>query len=163
MLGPHNAVDRLRRCVANRAARKRFLRRLRCALVALRQALLDQLHLAIVAARTALDQRHLRRQAHAVDVIASGAIVQRVQHDGELLVETDAVVGGEDAVVVRLDGDVRIEAERTLARHLGLGLADVLLVEQELPVQVADVDRVQIDLEGGYYSFDKLRHIVSYE
>lgn len=49
--------------------------------------------------------------------------------------------------MIRLNLDVRVEAEGALAGHIGLRLADVLLVEQKLPVQVAHVDRVQIDLK----------------
>lgn len=49
--------------------------------------------------------------------------------------------------MVRLDLDVRIEAKRTLTSDFRLGLADVLLVEQELPVQVAHVDCVQVNLK----------------
>ena len=44
-----------------------------------------------------------------------------------------------------LDLSVGGESEGALAGHARLGLAHVLLVEQELPVQVGHVDRVQVD------------------
>ena len=46
------------------------------------------------------------------------------------------------------DVDVRIEGQHALPRHLGFGLADMRLLEQELPVQIRHVDRVQVDLRG---------------
>lgn len=43
---------------------------------------------------------------------------------------------------------IRIKLQGTLPGHLCLALADVLLVEQELPVQIAHIDRVQVDLKA---------------
>lgn len=43
--------------------------------------------------------------------------------------------------------DIRIEAQRTLPGHLRFALAHVLLVEQELPVEIAHIDGVQVDLK----------------
>lgn len=57
--------------------------------------------------------------------------------------------------MIRLNLDVRVEAEGALAGHIGLRLADVLLVEQKLPVQVAHVDRVQIDLKRSKTKFNQ--------
>lgn len=48
--------------------------------------------------------------------------------------------------MVRDDFDIGIEEQGTLPGHLRLALTHVLLVEQELPVEIADVDGVQIDL-----------------
>lgn len=93
MLGPDNTVNRLRRRIPDRTARIRFLRRFRSALIALGVPLLDQLHLAIVARRSALDQRHLRCEAHPIHVVSGGPIVQGVQHNVELLVEAHTVIG----------------------------------------------------------------------
>lgn len=53
-----------------------------------------------------------------------------------------------NAVMVRGNLHVRIECQGTLAGHLRFALADVLLVEQELPIEIAHVDRVQVDLKG---------------
>lgn len=97
MLRPHDAVDRLRRRVPDGAPGEGLLRRLRCALVALRLPALDQLDLAVVAGRAGLDQRHVRRQAEPVHVVPGGAVVQRIQHQLELLEEAHAVVGAEIA------------------------------------------------------------------
>lgn len=33
--------------------------------------------------------------------------------------------------------------------YMGLGLLDMLLLEEELPVQVGEIDRIQIDLDDG--------------
>lgn len=50
--------------------------------------------------------------------------------------------------MVRGNFHVRIEGQGTLPGHLRFALADVLLVEQELAVEIADIDRVQVDLKG---------------
>lgn len=59
---------------------------------------------------------------------------------------------------------VRVEAQRAVLSHLGLGLANVLLVEQELTVQVAHVNGVQINLEitslqYSFYSFNLTKNL----
>lgn len=48
--------------------------------------------------------------------------------------------------MVCFDLGVRIERQSTLPGDVRFRLADVLLVEQKLTIQVAHVDRIQIDL-----------------
>lgn len=79
-------------------------------------------------------------------MITCRPIVQSVQDNAELLIETDAVVRGKDAVMIRFDLNIGIEAKRTLTCNFCLRFANVLLVEEELAIQVADIDCVQIDL-----------------
>ena len=72
-------------------------------------------------------------------------VVQRVEHRVEL-----REVGGVeqrvlDVRVVRGHTEVCVEATRGLGGDHGLGLAHVLRTEQELPVEIGHVDRVQID------------------
>lgn len=59
-----------------------------------------------VAGRAALHQRHVRCQTHSVHVVPRRPVVQRVQHQGELLEEVDPVVGTE------VRGGVRWWAQR---------------------------------------------------
>ena len=51
-----------------------------------------------------------------------------------------------NAVMVGRNFDIRIKLKGTLPGHLRLALAHVFFVEQELPVEIAHVDGVQIDL-----------------
>ena len=48
--------------------------------------------------------------------------------------------------MVGSDGDAGVEGEGTLPGHLHLGPAHVLLLEQELPVQVAHFNRIKVNL-----------------
>lgn len=48
--------------------------------------------------------------------------------------------------MVRGNFDIGIELQGTLAGHLCFALAHVLLVEQELSVEIAHIDGVQVDL-----------------
>ena len=50
------------------------------------------------------------------------------------------------AHLVRGDGDARPHRAHRLGRHARLALPHVPLAEQELPVQVAGLDGVQVDL-----------------
>jgi hypothetical protein len=90
-------------------------------------------------------------------------IVQRVEDDAEASEPRDVELRVLDVVVVRLDLDVGVELERRLlgnlqpasARtltwwdifmaYLGLGLLDVLIAEEKLAVQVAEIDGVEVD------------------
>lgn len=92
MLRPYNAVNGFGRRVPDSATWIRLLRCLRSAFIALGDSLLDQLHLTIVTGRSTFDQRHLRCEAHAIYVVSGCHVVQGVQYDIELLVETDAVI-----------------------------------------------------------------------
>ena len=93
MFCPDYAVDRLAGRVSDGAAGKGLLVRLGLTLVALGGPSLDDGHLAQVARGAGLDQWQLGSQTHPVEVVASSAIVQGAQADGELLVEVDTVLG----------------------------------------------------------------------
>ena len=145
-LGPHDAVDGLVRGGADGARRVALRRRLGPAVEALRLPLEVHRHLPEVARRAALDERHLRGEAHAVDVPARVEVVQAVQDHREAAEEGDVELWALDVPVVRHDGSPGPEGQHRLARHPRLRLPDVVLSEQELPVQVAHLDRVQVDL-----------------
>ena len=95
--------------------------------------------LAEVAAAAALHQRALGGEAHAVDVAAGLDVVQRVEDQVKALVKGLVEALAHDVGVVRDNVQVRVEAQHALAGHDGLGLADVLLLEQKLAVEVCDL------------------------
>lgn len=92
MLGPDDAMNRLRWCVPNGTSGECFLSRLRFALVALRQSFFDQLNLAIIPSRSTFDQWNVGGETHSIDVVTGLAIIQSVQDNIETFVETDTVV-----------------------------------------------------------------------
>lgn len=53
-----------------------------------------------------------------------------------------------DAVVVRFDFRIRIECQGAFACDHRFRFAHMLFVEQKLTVQIADIDRVQINLSS---------------
>jgi hypothetical protein len=126
--------------------------------------LLDDLDLAVETRGAALDQRDIRCQAHLVHMPPRIQVVERIEDNVEGLEPRDVELRVLDVVVVGLDLDVGVEPARRLFRNLSLvsacpitaslqlapahqclGLLDVLIAEQELPVEVAQVDGVQID------------------
>lgn len=48
--------------------------------------------------------------------------------------------------MIRLNLYIRVEAKGALSGNIRLGLANVFLVEQKLPVQVTNIDGIQINL-----------------
>ena len=73
-------------------------------------------------------------------------VVEGVGDDRESLHVLDAeLVPVLDVSVVRDHLDVWVEPKHTAARDEGLGLAHVVLAEEELAVEVADVDGIQVD------------------
>lgn len=80
-------------------------------------------------------------------MIASRAVVQCIQHQVESLVEANAVSGAKNTVMVSLNLHIRIKLESSFACNICLRLSDVLFVEQELAVQVAYIDGVEINLK----------------
>lgn len=68
-----------------------------------------------------------------------------------------------NAVMMSNNIDIGVEAQRTVFGNLCLGLADMFFMEQELTVEVADVDCVQVNLEVRYKTVklkkDKLKKI----
>lgn len=125
----------------------------------MRSHLLDDLDLPVEARGAALDQRDIGGQTHAVDMAARIEVVERVEDDVEALEPCDIELRVLDVVVVCCDLGRRVEfaggflcdlrksaLSLPIARvsYLRLGLLDVLVAEQELPVQVAEVDSVEI-------------------
>lgn len=126
----------------------------------MRSYLLDDLHLPVEARGAALDQRDVGGQTHAVDMAARIEVVECVEDDVEALEPRDVELRVLDVVVVRCDLGRRVEFAGGLLRdlrmlilpipmphfsHLRLGLLDVLVAEQELAIQVAEVDGVEVD------------------
>ena len=146
MLGPHDAVNGLGGRIAYGAAGEGLGGRLGRAVVTLGEATLDERHLAEVARRAALDERHVGRQTQAVDVRARRLVVERVEHEREALEVVDVEACVEDAVVVGHNVGVRVVLEHGLARNDGFRLAHVLLLKEELTIQVAEFDCVQVNL-----------------
>ena len=96
MLSPDDAVDGLGGRVADGAAGKGLGRRLGQAVVALAERLAYERYLADVAGAAALDEWPIGGQAQPIDVAARRLVVQRVQHQIELLEVLDVVL---DALV----------------------------------------------------------------
>jgi hypothetical protein len=90
-------------------------------------------------------------------------VVQRIEDDAELLEPCDVELSILDVGVFRYDVDVGVELSGRLFRNLRpcqrrlyrlfiedvspyfcLGLLDVLVAEQELAIEVAEVDRVKV-------------------
>eukprot|EP00968_Pinguiococcus_pyrenoidosus_P027209 scaffold7359_cov255-Pinguiococcus_pyrenoidosus.AAC.10 len=145
LLRPHNAVHWLGRRGSDGADRMRLGWVVGIALVAFGVARQDGLNLPVVARGAALDQRQLLRDAHPIHVTPRADVVQRVEHEVEPLEVVQPKLLVLDVAMVRFDAGQRIEGLDGLARHHGLGEAHVLLAEQELPVQIGDVDGVQVD------------------
>lgn len=53
----------------------------------------------------------------------------------------------DNTVMVCHNVDTGVEAECAVFSHLRLGLSDVLLVEEELTVQVAHINSIEINLK----------------
>jgi hypothetical protein len=80
--------------------------------------LLDDLHLAVEARRSALDQRHVGCQAHLVHMTARFQVIERIEHDIELAEPCHVEPRIFDVIVIRLDLDRGVESARRLLRDL---------------------------------------------
>lgn len=49
--------------------------------------------------------------------------------------------------MICFDFNIRIVGQNTLSSHNSFGLTHMFLSEQELPIQVTDIDSIQIDLK----------------
>lgn len=126
--------------------------------------LADNLYLTVEPSRAALDQRHVRGQAHLIDMTARIEVVQRIEDDAKGLEPGDVELVVLDVGVVGLDVHAGVESAggflRNLCRRLAtpqprpecafsayqcLGLLDVLIAEEELAIEIAQVDRVEVD------------------
>lgn len=121
------------------------------ALVARRDRREDDTRLALEALSAAVDERleavrvlhvdHLNELG--VDPAARRDRVQTSDDDVELHVELVGVILDLAVVGRHLDAGDTLVDERS--GHLGLGLADISLAEEELAVEVGNVDRVHVD------------------
>lgn len=125
---------------------------------------LDDLDLAVEASSTALNQWYVGRQAHLVDMSARIQVVQRVEDEVEALEPRDVELVVFDVVVVCYDVNIGVELGSRLFRNLSgrqrmrghlcftrllayqrLGLLDVFVAKQELAIEVAQVNGIQVD------------------
>lgn len=164
VLGPDNAMNGRRGCASNRANRIRFRGLPLRAIKTLRSALPMEGHLSIVPGGAGLDEGHVGRDAHGVHVTTRVQVVERVHHDIKLPKPSDIVLWFLDVGVMRGNVDIGVKVEGRLFGHLvsckflasmegeakgvylRLGLVDMLLLEKKLSVQVAQIDRIQVQL-----------------
>lgn len=114
---------------------------------------LYDLNLAVEAGGTTLDQWHIGRETHLVDMSARIQVVKRVEDDMEALEPRDVELAVLDVVVVCYDVNIGVELGSRLFRNLSgrkrmrrhlcftclltyqrLGLLDMLVAEQELAI-----------------------------
>lgn len=74
--------------------------------------LLNDLHLAVEAGGTALNEGHISRETHLVHMATRLQIVQRIEYDLKRLEPCNVELGVLDVVMVRLNLDVRVEPAR---------------------------------------------------
>lgn len=103
-----------------------------------------------ITSRAGLDEWHLGGQAQPIDVTASGFVVERVENERELFEIIDGIFRIHDRVVMGYDlGLVGLSArvlEYALACCQRFGFAHVMLLKQELTIQIAQFDCIQVDL-----------------
>merc|ERR1740129_1404925 len=103
MLCPDDAMNGFTWSVTDGAPGEGLLVGLGLALVALGHALLDHGHLSEISGSARLYERDICGEAHPVDVVPGGAVVQSVEAERELLEEVHAVLRLHDGVVVGHD------------------------------------------------------------
>lgn len=158
-------MDGLAWRASNRADGEGLWRLLWGAIVACRNTLLDDLDIAVESCGTTLNQGHIRRQAHPVHVPSGLEIVERIEDDIEVFEPSGVELRVFDVRMVRDDLDLGVEGLRSIFGNLStcqhcdtpetwvlrqetyqsLGLLDVLVSEEELTVEIAQVDGVQVD------------------
>ena len=104
----------------------------------------DDLNLALVSGGATFNQWYGRCQAHEVDMPPCVQVVEGIENQVESLEPFNVELGFLYVCVVCFQLDIGIELARRFFGHDGLGLLDVLHAEQELPVEVAQVDRIQV-------------------
>lgn len=77
---------------------------------------------------------------------ASLQIVQSIQHDVEALEKVDVILGILDVRVVGCDVGVGGKRADDVGGSLSLALPHVMLPEEELPVEIARLNGVEINL-----------------
>lgn len=110
--------------------------------------LAHRLDLTQIALRARLDERHAGRAAQLVDMPSCVQIVERTHHQIKLTDPLDVILRLFDVAMTRVNVDVagRIEMMRGRGGHERFGFLDVGLAKEKLPVQVGEVDRVEVDL-----------------
>mmetsp|Transcript_38459 Transcript_38459/g.96748 ORF Transcript_38459/g.96748 Transcript_38459/m.96748 type:complete len:575 (+) Transcript_38459:667-2391(+) len=144
---PHQCVCDGVRKVVHRAERNRGLGWISSRRVALRNVRQHDLHVALGAQRAGLEQRLAVQHTLAVHVAACLHVIERVAHSVQRVVEgsvEEALGLGTDAQRQRLHVHGRVHPSHLLTGRLTLQLAEVALTEEELTVQVALLDGVQI-------------------
>lgn len=104
-----------------------------------------------------LDEWHLGGQAQPIDVTASRFVVESVENERELFKIIDRIFRIHDRVVMGYDlGLIGLSArvlEYALACCQRLGFAHVMLLKQKLTIQIAQLDRIQVDLKKWLFEY----------
>ena len=99
----------------------------------------------IVAVRTCINERLAKVEADLIDVLPCFLVVEGVDNQVKVLEELVAKPVLLDLAQIRFNFDVGVLLLNLLLEGKGLGLVHVFPPEQELSVQVADVDGVEVD------------------
>lgn len=103
------------------------------------------LNLTTEASCSRLYQWYIGRKAHPIDMAPSIEVVERIEDDAELFEPVDVELSFFDVRMVGFYLDIRIEPPCCLLCDCGLRLLDVFMSEEELPVQIAEVDCIEIN------------------
>lgn len=130
--------------------------------------LLDHLNLSIETRRATLDEWYISSQTHPIDMASCIEIIKGIENDIERFKPVDSkltvlyirVIGVEFRIRPELlrnfFGDlyagkeplnfpVDLTDRAAISTYQGLGLLDVLLTEEKLPIQIAQVDSIEIN------------------
>lgn len=83
-----------------------------------RRYLLDHLHLPVESRRATLNQRHIRGQAHAVDMTTGIQVVQRIEYNAKLLKPVQVELAVFDVRMIGFQGRLGIKPLCYLSRNL---------------------------------------------
>lgn len=135
----------LARCAPDCAYRERLWCIFGRAIIAGCDALLDYLNLAVEASSSAFDEWYIGRQTHLVHVPPCLHIVQRVEHDIETAEPFHVEMRFFDVCMVGLYLDPWIELCRRVFGDKCFWLFYMLVSEEELSIEIAEINRVKID------------------
>lgn len=156
-------MNRLAGCASDRTDGKALWCLLGRAVVACCRTLLDDLDLTIESSRTTFNQRNIRSQAHLIHMSPCIQVIQRIKHHGETLEPVDIELRILDVCMVSLELHIWVELVRRFLSHLcpqlsvyvflsyshltnqSLRFLDMLVPEEELPVEVAQIDGVEVN------------------
>lgn len=144
-LGPNNAVDQFLGALPDRAHWETFLFDTISTLVALSEAFANSRASCLISISPCLNQRNAKIETDGVDELASFIVVERVNHQVKRAEECVPESIFLDATNVIVNGNERVLRTDRLLESLALWHIDMVPSEQELSVQVADVNRVQIN------------------